>query len=67
MTDRGPATVVAAEDLAPDPQDTAVEFRDLRYSYAVLTRGSAKVLNAWVYIAPSGSIAAMVMNDRVQK
>ena len=30
VTDRGRANLVASDDLAPQPQDTAVEFRDLQ-------------------------------------
>lgn len=67
VTDRGSANLVASDDLAPQPLDTAIEFRDLRFSYPVLGRDSSKVLGAWVYVAPSGAIDAMVMNDRVQK
>jgi inner membrane protein len=69
VTDRGRADTVASDDLAPEPTDTAVEFRDLRYAYPILSRQrtGAATLNAWVYLTPAGSIDAMVMNGRVQK
>jgi inner membrane protein len=69
VTDRGHANTVASDDLAPEPMDTAVEFRDLRYAYPILSRerSGAATLNAWVYLTPAGSIDAMVMNGRVQK
>jgi inner membrane protein len=67
VTDRGAANLTASNDLAPEPQDTAVEFRDLRFAYSVLSsmRGRA-ALTAWVYVTPSGRIDAMVMNGRLQ-
>jgi inner membrane protein len=59
VTDRGPA---------PQPGDTAVEFRDLRFAYSVLSRGrAAGALTAWVYVTPAGAIDAMLMNNRQQK
>jgi hypothetical protein len=59
---------VASEDLAPQPRDTAVEFRDLRFAYSVLSgRRAAGALTAWVYVTPAGSVDAMVMNNRLQK
>lgn len=68
VTDRGPAGLMASNDLAPEPQDTAVEFRDLRFAYSVLGRGrAAGALTAWVYVTAAGKIDAMVMNNRVQK
>jgi inner membrane protein len=68
VTDRGPAGLVAADELAPEPRDTAVQFRDLRFAYSVLSRGrAAGALGAWVYVTPAGAIDAMVMNNRVQK
>jgi inner membrane protein len=67
VIDRGRANTVASDDLAPEPMDTAVEFRDLRYAYPILSREKAATLNAWVYLTPAGSIDAMVMNGRVQK
>ena len=69
VTDRGLADTVASDDLAPEPMDTAVEFRDLRYAYNVLSRGKqgAATLNAWAYLTPAGAVDAMVMNGRVQK
>jgi inner membrane protein len=67
VTDRGHANLVASDDLAPQPQDSAVEFRDLRFAYSFLSRGrNSNALTAWVYVAPNGSIDAMVMNGRVQ-
>jgi inner membrane protein len=68
VTDHGPANLVASNDLAPQPQDIAVEFRDLRFAYSFLRNSSSarSVLTAWVYVTPSGSTGAMVMNDRVQ-
>ncbi len=70
VADRGPANLVASEELAPEPLDTAVQFRDLRFSYPVLFRnspGAATALIAWIYVTPYGGIAAMVMNGRLQK
>ena len=57
-------------DLAPQPQDTAVEFRGLRFAYSFLASGNnraSSALPAWVYVTPSGAIDAMVMNNRLQK
>ena len=69
VTDRGPANLVASDELAPQPQDTAVEFRDLRFAYSFLSRSRAasSALTAWVYVTATGAIDAMVMNNRVQK
>jgi inner membrane protein len=67
VTDRGRANLVASDDLAPQPQDTAVEFRDLRFAYGFLSRGNNRALTAWVYVTPAGAIDAMVMNNRLQK
>jgi inner membrane protein len=67
VTDRGHANLVASDDLAPQPQDSAVQFRDLRFAYSFLSRSrDSTALTAWVYVAPNGSIDAMVMNGRVQ-
>ena len=67
VTDRGHANLVASDDLAPQPQDSAVEFRDLRFAYGFLSRSrNSSVLTAWVYVAPGGAIDAMVANGRVQ-
>ena len=67
VTDRGHANLVASDELAPQPQDSAVEFRDLRFAYGFLSRGrNSSVLTAWVYVAPGGAIDAMVANGRVQ-
>lgn len=79
VADRGPANGEASNELAPQPLDTAVEFRDLRFSYSVLSRGPARGLTAWVYVAPDQSpdrlvgrtplqsVDAMVMGGSVQK
>jgi inner membrane protein len=71
VTDRGRANLVASDELAPEPLDSAVEFQDLRFAYPVLSRGrsraAAATLNAWVYVSPAGAIDAMVMNGRPQK
>jgi inner membrane protein len=70
VTDRGHANLVASDELAPQPQDTAVEFRDLRFSYSVLSRGrggAGAALSGWVYITPTGATDAMVMDNRMQK
>jgi inner membrane protein len=70
VTDRGHANLVASDELAPEPQDTAVQFRDLRFAYSFLSRGSggaSTALTAWDYITPAGAIDAMVMNNRLQK
>ena len=67
VTDRGHANLVASDDLAPQPQDSAVEFRDLRFAYGFISRSrDSRVLTAWVYVASGGAIDAMVMNGRVQ-
>ena len=54
VTDRGRANLVASDELAPQPQDTAVEFRDLRFAYPFLARARAgpTALTAWVYVTP---------------
>jgi inner membrane protein len=67
VTDRGPAGLVVAGELAPQPRDTLVELRDLRFAYSVLSRRTAGALTAWVYVTPAGAIDAMVMNNRLQK
>ena len=67
VTDRGSASLVASDDLAPQPLDTAVEFRDLRFAYPILSRDEGRALAAWVYVTPAGAIDAMVMNGRAQK
>lgn len=69
VTDRGPANLVASDDLAPQPQDTAVEFRDLRFAYSFFPRNNGKgpaALTAWVYVTPAGAVDAMVMDNHVQ-
>jgi inner membrane protein len=38
VTDRGHANLVTSDALAPQPQDTAVEFRDLRFLFHPLIR-----------------------------
>jgi inner membrane protein len=70
VTDRGRADLAAADDFAPEPLDTAVQFRDLRFAYSIFSRtrgGDSTALSAWVYVTPGGAIDAMVMNDRLQK
>ena len=71
VEDRGHANLVASDELAPDPLDSAVEFSDLRFAYPPLSRGGSgattRALSAWDYIGPDGTIDAMVMNGRVQK
>jgi inner membrane protein len=71
VTDRGHANLVASDELAPQPLDTAVEFRDLRFAYPVLFRGkgtgTTAPLSGWVYVTPSGVTDAMVMDNRLQK
>ena len=55
VTDRGHANLVASDELAPQPQDTAVEFKDLRFAYGFLSRSrTSAALIAWVYVAPTG-------------
>jgi inner membrane protein len=68
VTDRGSANLAASE-LAPNPLDTAVELRDLRFAYPALMRSGAGVspLTAWVYVNQENGIDAMVMGGRVQK
>jgi inner membrane protein len=69
VTDRGHANLVTSDELAPQPLDTTVEFRDLRFAFSFLSngRGAAAALTGWVYVAPGGSIDAMVMGNRVQR
>jgi inner membrane protein len=68
VTDRGSAGLVVSDQLAPQPRDTAVQFRDLRFAYSVFSSGRASAaLTAWVFVTPSGVVDAMVMNNRVQK
>jgi inner membrane protein len=71
VTDRGHANLVASDELAPQPLDTAVEFRDLRFVYPVLFRGKANgtsaPLSGWVYVTPNGVTDAMIMDNRLQK
>ena len=70
VTDRGRANLAASDEFAPEPLDTAVQFRDLRFAYSIFspTRGGdTNALSAWVYVTPAGAVDAMVMNNRVQK
>ena len=68
VTDRGHANLVASDELAPQPLDTAVEFRDLRFAYPVLFRGKGTApLSGWVYVTPNGLTDAMVMENRLQR
>jgi inner membrane protein len=68
VTDRGHANLIASNELAPQPQDIAVEFKDLRFAYGFLSRSrNSAALTAWVYVTPNGAIDAMVMNNRAQK
>jgi inner membrane protein len=70
VTDRGSANLVASDELAPEPLDTAIQFRDVRFAYPLLSRGREEAnaaLSAWVYVTPAGAIDAMVMNGRLQK
>jgi inner membrane protein len=67
VTDRGSANLMASDDLAPNPLDTAVEFRDLRFAYSLLSRTGSAPLTAWVYVTPGGAVDAMVMDNHVQK
>jgi inner membrane protein len=69
VTDRGSANLVASDELAPNPLDTAVEFRDLRFVYPALIRGegNAPPLSAWVYVNRENGIEAMVLGGRVQR
>ena len=68
-TDRGPANLVASEELAPAPMDTAVDFRDLRFAAPIFPNGKGRntALSAWVYVTPQKKIDAMIMSGRVQK
>jgi inner membrane protein len=67
VTDRGHANLVASDELAPQPQDTAVEFRDLRFAYGFFSRRrDSTALTAWVFVTPAGAVDAMVMNGRLQ-
>ena len=56
-------------ELAPNPLDTAVELRDLRFAYPALMRSEAGAspLTGWVYVNQQNGIDAMVMGGRVQK
>lgn len=73
--DLGLAELADPGGLAPNPQDSVVEFRDLRFTYRTLLnrvlgeRSSRSVppLGALVYVSPSGTIDAMEMNGRIQK
>jgi inner membrane protein len=69
VTDRGSANLVASAELAPNPLDTAVEFRDLRFAYPALLRARAGTspLTGWVYVNQENGIDAMVMGGSVQK
>jgi inner membrane protein len=70
VEDRGHANLVASDELAPQPQDIAVEFSDLRFAYSIFSRSrsaATSALTAWAYIAPDGAVDAMVMNGRVQR
>jgi hypothetical protein len=70
VTDRGHANLVASNELAPEPLDEAVEFRDLRFAYPILSGdrgGATKALTGWAYVSPSGVIDALVMENHVQK
>ena len=67
VTDRGSVNLTASADLAPNPLDTAVEFRDLRFAYSLLSRTGSAPLTAWVYVTPGGAVDAMVMDNHVQK
>jgi inner membrane protein len=53
-----------------DPQNSAVELRDLRFAYSFLARqgkNGHSALSARVYIEPNGTIEAMEMNGRQQR
>jgi inner membrane protein len=69
VTDRGSVSQTASSDLAPNPLDTAVEFRDLRFAYPALVRRETgdDPLSGWVYVNQENGIDAMVMGRRVQK
>jgi inner membrane protein len=52
------------------PQDTEVEFRDLRFAYSFMAHrddSGRAALTAYVYVTPSRAVDAMVMNGRVQR
>jgi inner membrane protein len=69
VTDRGSANLTTSAATAPNPLDTAVEFRDLRFAYPALVRGEsgASPLMGWVYVNQENGIDAMAMGQRVQK
>ena len=69
VIDHGRASTLASDEGEPEPTDTAVEFRDLRFGYPIFARqtGAAATLNAWVYLKPDGAVDEMVMNGREQK
>ena len=70
VTDRGRANLVASDELAPEPLDTAVEFSRSEVCLPCplpQQSGAARALTAWVYVTPAGAIDAMVMNNRLQK
>lgn len=70
VTDQGPANTSASNDVPPpNPLDTVVEFRDLRFAYPRLPGGreGPAPLSGWVYVAPDNTIDLMIMDGRVQK
>ena len=55
-------------DGSTSPRSTAVEFRDLRFSYSTLFLNAKNPpLSGWVVVAPDRSIELMVMNGEEQK
>jgi inner membrane protein len=72
-TDLGsqPAPVAAAIPDLPDPLSNwhTVEFRDLRFSYAMIPgrRSKTPPLSGWVYIGPGREVEAMIIDGREQK
>ena len=50
------------------PQDTTVQFRDLRFAYSTMFLDANRApLSGWVVVDPERNIDTMVMNGQVQK
>ncbi len=73
VADLGPADLTAAGSQAPNPKDSVVEFRDLRFAYSTpLTEilgsgGGEPPLAARVFVTPDNTIDGIEMNGRVRK
>jgi hypothetical protein len=73
VADLGPADLTAAGSQAPNPKDSVVEFRDLRFAYSTpLTEilgsgGGEPPLATRVFVTPDNTIDGIEMNGRVRK